>query len=293
MQRPIIRNKTAPELRTDEKKNSSEALKPPLLNTVANTKIKLDVITTGYDRDKEVELDHGEIIVIGRSERADVQIPEADISREHIMIFNHKGDIFVEDLDSTNGSLLNSIHLEGKMRLNSGDTIQVGNALIKINFKSNKTCGSESDTIPEIKQNKSDRLTAKLTIATNTAIDNTSFDDITTIGETITLDEKLHTLKIGRTERHFRLSGRSIRKSIERSSGVVELTFDNPSISRKHATIHLSNEGLVIIDEGSTNGTFVGGKKIDNNQMLRERSLIDIATFSIRISELSFPKDDF
>ena len=49
----------------------------------------------------------GDTVFIGRSSKNDVQINDAGISRKQIKIFLIGGKFFVEDLKSTNGTLLN------------------------------------------------------------------------------------------------------------------------------------------------------------------------------------------
>lgn len=43
----------------------------------------------------------------------------------------------------------------------------------------------------------------------------------------------------------------------------VDLTFDDPEMSRQHAAIEYTAEGFRLRDLGSTNGVFVGGKKVE------------------------------
>lgn len=47
--------------------------------------------------------------------------------------------------------------------------------------------------------------------------------------------------------------------------GEVELRFDDSSLSRHHATIFRENERIWILDENSTNGTFVNGVEVAPN----------------------------
>lgn len=46
--------------------------------------------------------------------------------------------------------------------------------------------------------------------------------------------------------------------------------LDDSEVSRKHATISLQGDGLIIKDEGSANGTFVNGKRIEGTVSLRD-----------------------
>ena len=71
--------------------------------------------------------------VIGRSEAADVSIPSHRfISKEHARVFEANSDWFVEDLDSTNETLLNGQAVAKPTQLFRGDVIQLSNCAIEV-----------------------------------------------------------------------------------------------------------------------------------------------------------------
>ncbi len=63
---------------------------------------------------------------IGRSAEADVQIEDRYASGLHARIYSQRGNFYVEDLKSTNGTLLNEADLAGEAELVSGDMIRIG-----------------------------------------------------------------------------------------------------------------------------------------------------------------------
>jgi FHA domain len=63
---------------------------------------------------------------IGRSADADVQIEDRYASGLHARIYSHGGRFYVEDLKSTNGTLLNEAALSGEAELMDGDRIRIG-----------------------------------------------------------------------------------------------------------------------------------------------------------------------
>ena len=60
---------------------------------------------------------------------ADVVLQDNSVSRVHAQIFEDKGDLYLQDLNSTNGSFVNSLAVENNeiVRLKSGDEIAFGN----------------------------------------------------------------------------------------------------------------------------------------------------------------------
>lgn len=63
---------------------------------------------------------------IGRATEADVQIDDRYASGLHARIYAHDGNFYLEDLKSTNGTLLNDGALAGEAELVSGDLIRIG-----------------------------------------------------------------------------------------------------------------------------------------------------------------------
>ncbi len=76
----------------------------------------------------------GDTVFIGRSSKNDVQINDAGISRKQIKIFLIGGKFFVEDLKSTNGTLLNGRMItpgEG-FEVGEGDMIAIGSTVLQL-----------------------------------------------------------------------------------------------------------------------------------------------------------------
>jgi len=63
---------------------------------------------------------------IGRSAEADVRIDDRYASGVHARIFRRDGRTYVEDMRSTNGTLLNDAELRGEAELIDGDVVRIG-----------------------------------------------------------------------------------------------------------------------------------------------------------------------
>jgi len=61
----------------------------------------------------------------------------------------------------------------------------------------------------------------------------------------------------------------------------VDVLIDNPSVSRRHAEIRLGDDGWVVEDLGSSNGTFISGTKIQGPQPIGLGDEIGFGKFSI------------
>jgi hypothetical protein len=69
---------------------------------------------------------------IGRSRDADVQIDDRYASGIHARIFNRDTRVFVEDMSSTNGTLLNDAELRGEAEVLDGDVIRIGDTEFRL-----------------------------------------------------------------------------------------------------------------------------------------------------------------
>jgi len=68
-------------------------------------------------------------LVIGREECSDVHVPFSNASRKHAQIIVRNEEFVVEDMGSTNGTLVNGIKVN-RCVLRDGDQIRVGDAII-------------------------------------------------------------------------------------------------------------------------------------------------------------------
>lgn len=83
----------------------------------------------GLDEGERFDLIGG--LSIGRSKESDVQIEDRYASGFHARVFARGGRHFVEDMDSTNGTLLNDATLKGEAELMDGDMVRIGDTEFK------------------------------------------------------------------------------------------------------------------------------------------------------------------
>lgn len=73
---------------------------------------------------------HDEVIAIGRSTTLDIPIDDENVSRRHAEIYLDGNAVRIKDLDSTNGTFVNSQRVTEAV-LNDGDLILIGRVLFK------------------------------------------------------------------------------------------------------------------------------------------------------------------
>jgi sigma-B regulation protein RsbU (phosphoserine phosphatase) len=74
----------------------------------------------------------GDALVVGRALDADVTLSDPFASRRHSRFFQTGAEIFVEDLGSRNGTIVNGQAIQQPTRVGPGDVIKISNSLIRI-----------------------------------------------------------------------------------------------------------------------------------------------------------------
>jgi pSer/pThr/pTyr-binding forkhead associated (FHA) protein len=111
-------------------KNGGKKRRPP----VAKGNYGLEIIKSGNGKD----LKDGSIIpirsdlTIGRKDDNSVVLGDQHVSGNHAKIIIRNNVLFIEDLNSTNGTYVNGNKISGKMKLSNKDEIKIGTAIFKI-----------------------------------------------------------------------------------------------------------------------------------------------------------------
>lgn len=87
------------------------------------------VVIYGMDLGKKYNLDRP-TMVVGRSSKADIQIDQEAVSRNHCKLLNTGKSLMLRDLGSTNGTYVND-ELVDEYVLRDGDLIKVGRCIFK------------------------------------------------------------------------------------------------------------------------------------------------------------------
>ncbi|MGH9117302.1 MAG: FHA domain-containing protein FhaB/FipA [Acidimicrobiales bacterium] len=74
----------------------------------------------------------GDEVTVGRAAGCQIIIDDNYVSQLHARLFLRDGQLFVEDLGSTNGTYLNRGKVSGPMVMQRGDRLQVGNTVMEV-----------------------------------------------------------------------------------------------------------------------------------------------------------------
>jgi pSer/pThr/pTyr-binding forkhead associated (FHA) protein len=89
----------------------------------------IEVLNGNFIGKKFFIADDVEETVIGRDETCECQVEEYAISRRHARIFRHEGALFIQDLNSKNGTFVNN-HKVAQSELHDGDRIALATIVL-------------------------------------------------------------------------------------------------------------------------------------------------------------------
>jgi len=124
-----VRVPTAPGLNARQIK--AKAPKGSAKKAVETTPTKLLVVEPAAMRGSTVSLDTE--VVVGRADECDVTLNEDPfVSTRHARFFQRDGEWWVEDLGSTNGTLVNAQRITEASRIRRDDRVQAGSAVFEV-----------------------------------------------------------------------------------------------------------------------------------------------------------------
>jgi len=115
-----------------------------------------------FDRDDSRRLalprTDGEL-VIGRADQAEVRLRDASVSRRHALVHVRKGEIWVRDLESHNGILVNGVRVDEETRLAPHDVLTLGKVALVYQVSGGVPATSDLETGEQPTERVSGRAT--------------------------------------------------------------------------------------------------------------------------------------
>lgn len=211
--------------------------------------------------------------IFGR-EKGDIIVGDHEISSTHCQIQNISGVYHIFDMNSTNGTFVNNERIV-KAKLTPGDIITVGQTSFKFLLEDE----SNVRHITTIFKSKDKR---NLTDSKSSLVDTLIESELrSTQAHALSLKVKYY----DGTEDEIELNQRTL--FIGRASSFGKFEAD-PEISRKHLLIKVNDTGEVFIeDQGSTNGSYLNGKKITGMHLVRPQDEVRVGTSVLHITAKS------
>jgi two-component system cell cycle response regulator len=88
------------------------------------------VVIYGLDLGRKYDL-ASETTILGRSSKADIQVDQESVSRNHAKLIAQDKKVMIQDMGSTNGTYVNDEQIQGELQLRNGDLIKIGRTIFK------------------------------------------------------------------------------------------------------------------------------------------------------------------
>ena len=118
------------EVRRSRAEKAAAPVQAPL-GTDRAISLKLKVIDPPQRRGRVFEL--GEEVTVGRSPGCAISLEDDTFtSSVHARVFRRQGELWLEDLGSTNGTYLNDEKVVGLARIQRGDRLKIGSTILEV-----------------------------------------------------------------------------------------------------------------------------------------------------------------
>jgi pSer/pThr/pTyr-binding forkhead associated (FHA) protein len=211
--------------------------------------------------------------IFGR-EKGDIVVDDHEVSSTHCQIQNINGVYHIFDMNSTNGTFVNNERIV-KAKLNPADIITIGQTSFRFQMEDE----SNVRHIATIFKSKDKR-----------ALNDSKSSLVDTLIESELRSTQSHSLSLSikyldGSQDEVDLNQRTV--FIGRASSFGKFESD-PEISRKHLLIKINDTGEVFIeDQGSTNGSYLNGKRITGMHLVRPQDEVKVGTSTLRIKARS------
>ena len=182
---------------------------------------------------------------IGRGRSSDIQLASSLASRSHSSISRRKQGWFITDTESKTGTFVNGAQINEPTRLYHDDLISIGG--VDYTF-----------VAPHARRDDAESSSESTATATGGYIIN--------LATNYEYPIKNGSISIGRGKEN-------------------DIAIDDPTVSRKHASVIYTDEGWCVVDKDSRAGVGVNGYKVHGSQPIEDGDTIMINTHSFVFKE--------
>lgn len=184
--------------------------------------------------------------IIGRSRSASIRVDDQTVSDQHLSIEVINGDVWIEDLNSRNGTFVNDNRLTGKVSIKTSDHIRLGH----------RTSIKLYDSFVELEA-------AERTIEQKETVSSLSDDMPSVISSSSLVQPQDYAFLISKILRVGR-------------DPTSDIWVGATHVSRLHLEIRYTEEGVFEVKDYSTNGSFLDGSKMPREIWLTTKGCAEL-----------------
>lgn len=210
-------------------------------------------------------------ITVGRAAANDITLSDPRASRFHARLAWSASQWTLADLGSANGTWVNGQRVQGTIALQSGDLIQVGDSTLRLETATVAAAPATIDTPDDLEATLAEAAVAVQ--ISDTRVPRLAIYAPQAAGEAGTWEAPIlgDGLTIGR-------------------QATSDVLLNLAKVSRQHARIERRGDQFWLRDLGSTNGTFVGGRRIEGH-LLQNGDTVRIGDAHLVFKQATSPDD--
>lgn len=204
---------------------------------------------------------------VGRESSCDLTLEVSEVSRRHAELELTGGVLKLKDLDSANGTFVNGRKVTETV-LKSGDEVRFDQVAFRVN---GPVSAAQTSVRPAVSPAVTQVRSAPAATQVNRATVATPSSQVTQAGPAVTVTQSAalpQAKLIGSggavAGKNFPLNKQQL--AIGRTEG-NDIVIADPTVSGIHARLLVENGGWKIEDAGSSNGTWINGKKVQSQVM--------------------------
>jgi pSer/pThr/pTyr-binding forkhead associated (FHA) protein len=204
------------------------------------------IVRHAAGEDSRLTFDGTQRVVIGRGSGSDVRLPDASVSHRHASVRAEGAEFAVVDEGSMNGTFVGAVRIAPRTSriVRSGDRVRVGRIWLELRID----CGPVTRDVAAATRDLALALVSQAMAAMGT--DPTpkvrvveGRDQGSVLG--LTEDGRVHSV------------GRAAH---------CDLALHDPDVSREHLHVILRGGGVFVRDRGAKNGTWMGERRLSDDQ---------------------------
>jgi ABC-2 type transport system ATP-binding protein len=218
--------------------------------------------------------------LVGRDTGSDFVIDDPEVSSRHAYVSPAEGGISIEDLDSTNGTWVNGRRVMFSELVQSGDQLRLGATVLEVRLP---TPAAATPAPPQPPAGDE----VQLPPAGDLAQPPPAGDEVELPQPVMTRERRIPTMPVlvfvdgERAGEELLVDAHVV---VGRDPGAADVILSQDTeVSRRHATFTPAGAGLTVQDLGSTNGTFVNGRRIEGAVALNTGDKVKIGGELIEI----------
>ncbi len=94
--------------------------------------VSLEIVSGSLGEGNVIQTNIYKSLIVGRASFCDLSLEDGRMSRQHFALEHKDGEVFITDLQTTNGTFVNGVRVYNNHKLHSGDVIVAGSLKMKI-----------------------------------------------------------------------------------------------------------------------------------------------------------------